>query len=341
ISQAGMPALQAAGGSFTMDIKAKSSPIMTDRQQSLTEALESRILVIDGAMGQLLQLNMTVADYGGAHLENLTDYIVKTRPDVVAGIHKLYLEAGADIIETNTFNGTHLVLSDFHVGDEAYALNKAAAELARKAAAEYSTPDKPRWVAGSMGPTTRAISVTGGVTFEELRQNYYDQARALVDGGVDVLLLETCNDSISVKAGLLAIGQVGKELGLRFPIMLSATIESVGNAMLAGQGVDAFWASVSHADLISVGLNCGTGPEFMTDHLRTLHELATTRISCYPNAGLPNEELKYDETPESFAANLERFVNNGWLNIVGGCCGTTPAHIQAIAQMVAGKRPRP
>jgi 5-methyltetrahydrofolate--homocysteine methyltransferase len=313
---------------------------MTDRQQLLTEALESRILVIDGAMGQMLQLNMTVADYGGAHLENLTDYIVKTRPDVVAGIHKMYLEAGADIIETNTFNGTHLVLSDFHVGDEAYALNKAAAELARQAAAEYSTPDKPRWVAGSMGPTTRAISVTGGVTFDELRQNYYDQARALVDGGVDVILLETCNDTRSVKAGLLGIERLRQELGRRIPIMLSATIEPMGS-MLAGQGADAFWTSVSHADLISVGLNCGTGPEFMTDHLRTLHELATTRISCYPNAGLPNEELKYNETPESVAGHLERFVNNGWLNIVGGCCGTTPAHIKAIAEMVKGKRPRP
>ena len=266
---------------------------MTDRQKSLTEALESRILVIDGAMGQMLQLHMTVADYGGAHLENLTDYIVKTRPDVVAGIHKQYLEAGADIIETNTFNGTQLVLSEFHVGDEAYALNKAAAELARRVADEYSTPAKPRWVAGSMGPTTRAISVTGGVTFDELRQNYYDQARALVDGGVDTLLLETCNDTRSVKAGLLGIERLRQELGRRIPVMLSATIEPMGS-MLAGQTVDAFWASVSHADLISVGLNCGTGPEFMTDHLRTLHELATTRISCYPNAGLPNEDLKYD-----------------------------------------------
>ena len=310
-----------------------------ERQNSLLEALDSRILVIDGAMGQMLQLHMTVADYGGAHLENLTDYIVKTRPDVVAGIHKQYLAAGADIIETNTFNGTQMVLAEFQVGDEAYALNKAAAELARRAAEEYSTPNKPRWVAGSMGPTTRAISVTGGVTFDELRQNYYDQARALIDGGVDALLLETCNDTRSVKAGLLGIERLRQELGLRIPVMLSATIEPMGS-MLAGQTADAFWASVSHADLISVGLNCGTGPEFMTDHLRTLHEMATTRISCYPNAGLPNEELKYNETPESVAGHLERFVNNGWLNIVGGCCGTTPAHISAIAEMVKGKRPR-
>jgi 5-methyltetrahydrofolate--homocysteine methyltransferase len=313
---------------------------MTDRQRQLSEALESRILVLDGSMGQLLQASMTVADYGGAHLENLTDYVTKIRPDVVAGIHKKYLEAGSDIIETNTFNGTQMVLAEFHVGHEAYELNKAAAELARKAADEYSTPSKPRWVAGSMGPTTRAISVTGGVTFEELRQNYYDQARALLDGGVDILLLETCNDTRTVKAGLLGIERLRQERGIRVPVMLSATIEPMGT-MLAGQGADAFWASISHADLISVGLNCGTGPEFMTDHLRTLNDLATTRISCYPNAGLPNEELKYNETAESVAAHLERFVNNGWLNIVGGCCGTTPAHIKAIAEMVEGKQPRP
>jgi 5-methyltetrahydrofolate--homocysteine methyltransferase len=313
---------------------------MTDRYQLLTEALETRILVLDGSMGQLLQASMSVADYGGAHLENLTDYVTKIRPDVVEGIHKKYLEAGADIIETNTFNGTELVLAEFHVGDEAYSLNKAAAELARKAADEYTTASKPRWVAGSMGPTTRAISVTGGITFDELRQNYYDQARALVDGGVDILLLETCNDTRSVKAGLLAIERLRQERGVRIPVMLSATIEPMGT-MLAGQGADAFWASISHADLISVGLNCGTGPEFMTDHLRTLNELATTRISCYPNAGLPNEELKYNETPESVAAHLERFVSNGWLNIVGGCCGTSPAHIKAIAEMTEGKQPRP
>ena len=313
---------------------------MTDSQKQLTEALESRILVLDGSMGQLLQASMTVADYGGAHLENLTDYVTKIRPDVVEGIHKKYLEAGADIIETNTFNATKMVLDEFHVGHEAYELNKAAAALARRAADEYSTASKPRWVAGSMGPTTRAISVTGGVSFDELRRNYYDQARALLDGGVDILLLETCNDTRSVKAGLLGIGQLRAERGVRIPVMLSATIEPMGT-MLAGQSADAFWASISHADLISVGFNCGTGPEFMTDHLRTLNELATTRISCYPNAGLPNEELKYNETPASVAAHLGRFVQNGWLNIVGGCCGTTPEHIRAIAEMVDGKPPRP
>jgi 5-methyltetrahydrofolate--homocysteine methyltransferase len=309
------------------------------RQQDLIEALDSRILIIDGSMGQMLQSQMTTADYGGAHLENLTDYIVKTRPDVVLGIHRAYLEAGADIVETNSFNGTEIVLADFHVENEAHALNVKAAQLARQAADEFSTTGKPRFVAGSMGPTTRAISVTGGVTFEELRHNYYNQAKALIDGGVDILLLETCNDTRSVKAGILAIEDLMRELGRRIPVMLSGTIEPMGT-MLAGQAADAFWASVSHANLLSVGLNCGTGPEFMTDHIRTLHELSTTRLSCYPNAGLPNEELKYNETPESFAAQIERFLDHGWLNMVGGCCGTTPAHIKAVAEMAAGRQPR-
>ena len=178
---------------------------MTDRQQLLTEALESRILVLDGSMGQMLHASMTIADFGGANMDNLSDYVTKIRPDVIAGIHKKYLAAGSDIIETNTFNGTQLVLDDFQVGGEVYSLNKAGAQLARQAADEFSTSSKPRWVAGSMGPTTKVISVTGGVTFGELRKYYYDQARALVDGGVDALLLETCNDTRSVKAGLLGI----------------------------------------------------------------------------------------------------------------------------------------
>jgi 5-methyltetrahydrofolate--homocysteine methyltransferase len=197
----------------------------------------------------------------------------------------------------------------------------------------------PRWVAGSMGPTTKVISVGGGITFEQLRDAYYDQAKALVEGGVDILLLETCNDTRAVKAGLLAIAQLKRELGRDIPIMVSGTIEATGT-MLAGQPAEAFWTSIAHADLLSVGLNCATGPEFMTDHLRTLSELASTGVSCYPNAGLPNEQLKYDETPESLAAQLEKFVAHGWLNLVGGCCGTTDAHIRAIAQMADGKKPR-
>src|SRR5216684_3498740 len=314
---------------------------LTESVRALRDLLSQRILVLDGAMGTMLQQrNLTAEDFGGAALEGCNENLVRTRPDVVLDIHRKYFAAGSDIVETNSFGGAPIVLAEYGLAADAHLLNKSAAELARKAAAEFSTPGKPRFVAGSMGPTTRAISVTGGVTFDELRQNYYDQARALVDGGVDGLLLETCNDTRSVKAGLLGIERLRQELGRRIPIMLSATIEPMGS-MLAGQGADAFWTSVSHADLISVGLNCGTGPEFMTDHLRTLHELATTRISCYPNAGLPNEELKYNETPESVAGHLERFVNHGWLNIVGGCCGTTPAHIRAIAEMAKGRQPRP
>ena len=196
-----------------------------------------------------------------------------------------------------------------------------------------------RFVAGSMGPTTKAITVTGGVTFPDLVANYYEQAKALVEGGADILLLETCQDTRNVKAGLLAIDRLGRELNYPIPAMVSGTIEAMGT-MLAGQTADAFYTSVSHAQLLSVGLNCATGPEFMTDHIRSIHELSTTRVSCYPNAGLPDEEGKYLETPTSLAAQLERFVDHGWLNIVGGCCGTRPDHIRAIAQMVQGKRPR-
>src|SRR5207249_1335986 len=192
---------------------------------------------------------------------------------------------------------------------------------------------------GSMGPTTKVISIGGNITFEELRQAYYEQAQGLAEGGVDILLLETCNDTRSVKAGLIAIQQLKKELGRDIPVMVSGTIEASGT-MLAGQGADAFWASISHADLLSIGLNCATGPEFVTDHIRTLSDLATTSVSCYPKAGLPNEQLKYNETPESLAAQLEKFVSHGWLNLIGGCCGTTDAHIRAIARMVEGKKPR-
>ena len=314
---------------------------MTDpkeRLQALQDALETRILVLDGAMGTMLHREeLTAAD--GPALDGCVEYLVKSRPEAVLAVHRAYLKAGSDIIETNSFGGTRIVLSEFGLQDQAPYFNSQAARLARQAADEFSTAAKPRWVAGSMGPTTKVISVGGGITFEQLRDAYYDQAKALVEGGVDILLLETCNDTRAVKAGLLAIGQLKRELGRDIPIMVSGTIEATGT-MLAGQPAEAFWTSIAHADLLSVGLNCATGPEFMTDHLRTLSELASTRVSCYPNAGLPNEQLKYDETPESLAAQLEKFVAHGWLNLVGGCCGTTDAHIRAIAQMADGKKPR-
>src|SRR5246127_61669 len=307
---------------------------------ALRELLRERILVLDGAMGTMLQQeNLTAADFGGAHLEGCNENLNITRPDVVLGIHRKYLEAGADVIETNTFGSTPLVLAEYGLGDRAREISRRAAELATQAVGEFSKGSKPRFVAGSMGPTTKAISVTGGVTFSQLQKNYLEQARGLVEGGADVLLLETCQDTRNIKAGVLAIQDLGRELGSPIPLMISVTIEAMGT-MLAGQGIEALWASLDHVELLSLGLNCATGPEFMTDHIRTVQSLTNRYVSCYPNAGLPNEESRYGETPTSLAEQLERFVDRGWLNIVGGCCGTTEEHIRAIAQMAEGKPPR-
>ncbi len=310
------------------------------RREALEDALATRVLVLDGAMGTMLQdRDLTADDFGGKNLEGCNENLVVTRPDVILDVHRAYYEAGSDLVETNSFGSTKVVLAEYDLQDHAYELNLAAAKLARQAAEEFSTPGRLRFVAGSIGPTTKAITVTGGITFPELVQNFYDQAKALLDGGVDILLLETCQDTRNVKAGLLAIDRLGREVGSRIPTMVSGTIEPTGT-MLAGQTADSLWTSVSHADLLSIGLNCATGPEFMTDHLRSLHDLATTRISCYPNAGLPDEEGKYGETPTSLAAQVERFVDHGWLNIIGGCCGTRPDHIRAMAQMAESKKPR-
>ncbi len=313
----------------------------SERRKALDDALSSRILVLDGAMGTMLQArDLTAADFGGASLEGCNEYLVKSRPDVIDDIHRAYLQAGSDIIETNTFGGTELVLAEYQISHLVYELNHTAAQIARKAADDFSTSVRPRFVAGSMGPTTKAISVTGGVTFPRLVDNFHDQARALIEGGVDILLLETQQDTRNVKAALLGIQRLEKALGLRIPVMVSGTIEPMGT-MLAGQNAEAFLASVSHADLLSIGLNCATGPEFMTDHIRSLSALASsTLISCYPNAGLPNEDGLYLETPATLTNQLDRFIRHGWLNIVGGCCGTTDKHIAAIAQMVEGRKPR-
>jgi len=311
-----------------------------ERQRALADILEQRVLVLDGAMGTMLQqLNPTAADFGGAAFENCNENLLRTRPDWVLGIHRKYFAAGSDVVETNSFNCDRISLGDFGLQDHVYELNVTAAKLARQAAEEFSTPAKPRFVAGAMGPTTKSITVVGGVTFPQLIEVYYERAKGLVDGGADILLVETSNDTRTVKAALIAIERLRAEMGRKIPAMVSGTIETIGT-MLAGQTADAFCASISHAELLSIGLNCGTGPEFMTDHLRTIAEMAPGRVSCYPNAGLPNEEGRYLETPTSVAAQLERFIGNGWLNIVGGCCGTTDAHIRAIAQMAEGKRPR-
>jgi 5-methyltetrahydrofolate--homocysteine methyltransferase len=310
------------------------------RQQALAEALATRILVLDGAMGTMLQQrDLTAEDFGGPSLEGCNEYLVKTRPHIVEEIHRAYLKAGSDIIETNSFGGTALVLAEYQIADQAYDLNFRAAQLARHAADDFSSPEKPRFVAGSIGPTTKMISLTGGVTFPELEQNFHDQAKALADGGVDIFLIETAPDTRNIKAAIVGIQRLARETGVKIPIMISGTIEAMGT-MLAGQSAESLLASVSHADILSIGLNCATGPEFMTDHIRSLSDMASTYVSCYPNAGLPDEHGHYLETPELLTAQLERFVKNGWINIVGGCCGTTDKHIAAIAKMVEGRKPR-
>jgi 5-methyltetrahydrofolate--homocysteine methyltransferase len=313
---------------------------LKESEKALRELLGERILVLDGAMGTMLQqCSLTAADFGGAALEGCNENLVRTRPDVVLDIHRKYFEAGSDIVETNSFGATPLVLAEYGLGADALELNKRAATLARQAAEAYSTPGKPRFVAGSMGPTTRAITVTGGVTFEGLLDNYHVQAKGLIEGGSDLLLVETCQDTRNIKAAILAIQKLSKEIGTEIPFLVSVTIEPMGT-MLAGQTVEAMWASLRHAHPLGFGMNCATGPEFMTDHIRTLSAISGEFVSCYPNAGLPDEEGKYLETPTTLATQLEKFVNHGWLNILGGCCGTTEKHIRAISQMVEGKQPR-
>src|SRR5579859_5141986 len=313
---------------------------LNESARALRELLSERILLLDGAMGTMLQQrHLTAEDFGGAALEGCNENLVRTRPDVVLDIHRKYFEAGSDIVETNSFGGAPIVLAEYGLAADAQFLNKRAAELARQAADEFSKVGKPRFVAGSMGPTTKAITVTGGVTFEGLREAYYTQARGLVGGGVDLLLVETSQDTRNIKAALLAIQKLSKKIAMQIPVIVSVTIEPMGT-MLAGQTVEAMWASLRHARPLALGMNCATGPEFMTDHIRTLSQLSSEFVSCYPNAGLPDEEGKYLETPTSLAAQLEKFVDHGWLNIVGGCCGTTEQHIRAIAQMVEGKKPR-
>jgi 5-methyltetrahydrofolate--homocysteine methyltransferase len=313
---------------------------LNESAKALRELLSERILVLDGAMGTMLQQrNLTAEDFGGAALEGCNENLVRTRPDVVLDIHRKYFEAGSDIVETNSFGGAPIVLAEYGLAADAHELNRRAAELARQAADEFSKAGKPRFVAGSVGPTTKAITVTGGVTFEGLLEAYYTQAKGLVEGGVDLLLVETCQDTRNIKAALLAIQKLSKEVGMQVPVIVSVTIEPMGT-MLAGQTVEAMWASLRHAKPLAFGMNCATGPEFMTDHIRTLSQLSSEFVSCYPNAGLPDEEGKYLETPTSLAAQLEKFVDHGWLNFVGGCCGTTEQHIRAIAQMVEGKKPR-
>ncbi|CAG5079213.1 Methionine synthase [Thermobacillus xylanilyticus] len=307
---------------------------------TLQEAMKHRILILDGAMGTMIQqANLTAADFGGEELEGCNEMLVLTRPDVIRGIHEAYLDAGADIIETNTFGATSVVLAEYGIADKAREINIAAARLAAEAAEKFSTPEKPRYVAGSMGPTTKTLSVTGGVTFDELAESYYVQALALIEGGVDALLIETCQDALNVKAAGIGVHRAFEEAGRKLPVMISGTIEPMGTT-LAGQNIESFYISLEHLEPISIGLNCATGPEFMRDHIRSLASIAKTAVSCYPNAGLPDENGHYHESPESLARKMEQFAREGWLNIAGGCCGTTPAHIRALAEALAPYKPR-
>ncbi|NMO22009.1 methionine synthase [Pyxidicoccus fallax] len=311
------------------------------RVEALRATLRERVLVLDGAMGTLLQgHDLKAADFGGAEYEGCNEHLVLTRPDIIEGIHARYFAAGADVTETDSFGGTPLVLNEFGLGHKALEINEASARLARKAAEAAEARDgRMRWVAGSIGPTTKAISVTGGITFEELVDNFAVQAEGLARGGSDYLLIETAQDTRNVKAALLGIERAFRKLGYALPVAVSGTIEPMGT-MLAGQSVESLSASLEHADLLYLGLNCATGPDFMTDHIRSLSAMSPFPVSCVPNAGLPDENGHYLETPEMIARSLRRFCEQGWLNVVGGCCGTHAGHIETLVKAVQGLKPR-
>lgn len=313
---------------------------MSNTLTLLEQQMKQKILIMDGAMGTMLQqANLTADDFGGEEYDGCNEYLNITAPYVIETIHLEYLKAGADIIETNTFGGTDLVLDEYGLGAHAYEINRLGAEIAKKAAEKVSTEEWPRFVAGSIGPTTKTLSVTGGTTFDALTKSFEEQARGLIDGGSDCLLIETSQDLLNVKCAFLGIQQAFESTGRTIPIIISGTIEPMGTT-LAGQAIDAFYISVEHMKPLAVGLNCATGPEFMQDHIRTLSGLSTSAVSCYPNAGLPDEEGHYHETPQSLAAKLAGFAEQGWLNIVGGCCGTTPEHIRAISEKMKDFQPR-
>jgi len=329
---------------------------VTTREQ-LERLLGERILILDGAMGTMIQgYRLEEADFRGQafkdhprDLKGCNDLLCLTRPEVVSEIHRKYLDAGADIIETNTFNATAVSMADYGLEPEVYAINKAAAEIAVAAArgATRRDPGRPRFVAGAMGPTNRTASLSPDVEnpgfravgFDDLMLAYYEQARGLVDGGVDILLPETTFDTLNLKAALFAIAKLKDERGLAIPVMASLTITDASGRTLSGQTVAAAWISISHADLLSAGVNCALGAEEMRPHIEELAAVSPLWISCYPNAGLPNEMGGYDQTPEKMSRVLREFAQEGWLNIVGGCCGTTDAHIAAIADAVKGLPP--
>jgi 5-methyltetrahydrofolate--homocysteine methyltransferase len=327
------------------------------RQKAFHDLLATRIAVLDGAMGTMVHaLGLDENGFRGEafrdhpkDLKNCIDILVLTQGDAIRGIHAAYLEAGADIVETNTFGATALALADFGLEDRVRELNLAAAKLAREAAdaATAKTPDRPRFVAGSIGPTNKQLSIAGNVndpghrdvTYDQMVANYRTQVEALLEGDVDVILAETAFDTLVLKACLFAIEETFRSTGIRVPVMASFTVFE-GGRTLSAQTVEACWMSLSHADLVSVGINCALGAEKLRTHLADLGRIAPLPVSCYPNAGLPNALGGFDETPASMARVLGEFAREGWLNIIGGCCGTTPAHIKAIAEAVAKHPPR-
>jgi len=329
------------------------------RGAALPALLQQRILIIDGAMGTMIQrLRLTEADYRGErfkdHLKDLkgnNELLQFTRPELVRQIHEQYLAAGADIVETNTFGATRIAQDDYGLGEHAREMNLAAARLAREACDRYSTPDKPRFVAGALGPTPRTASISPdvndpaarNVTFEQLRQAYLEQAEGLLEGGCDLFLVETVFDTLNAKAALFALDELMENSGERLPVIVSGTVTDASGRILSGQTVGAFWHSVRHARPLAVGLNCALGAALMRPYIEELSKLAgDTFISCYPNAGLPNpmSETGFDETPEVTGALMEGFAKSGFINLAGGCCGTTPEHIADIARRVGAYRPR-
>ncbi len=329
------------------------------RAAALPAILHERIVIIDGAMGTMVQRHaLSEADFRGtllaAHSKDVKgnyDLLSLTRPDVISAIHAQYLAAGADIIETNTFGATSIAQEDYGLGAQARAMNVASAALALAACARHSTPAKPRFAAGTLGPTPRTASISPdvndpaarNVTFDELRAAYFEQASGLLEGGCDLFLVETIFDTLNAKAALFALDELMEQTGERLPVMISGTVTDASGRILSGQTVAAFWHSLRHAKPLSIGLNCALGAALMRPYIEELAKVAgDTFISCHPNAGLPNpmSETGFDETPEVTSSLLEGFAREGFINLAGGCCGTTPEHIAAIAKRLGPYRPR-
>jgi 5-methyltetrahydrofolate--homocysteine methyltransferase len=329
-----------------------------ERIAALKKAAAERILTLDGAMGTMIQrYKLSEADYRGSRFEDWprdlkgnNDLLVLTQPDIIREIHEAYLDAGADIVETNTFNAQRISMADYGMEDLSFEINVEAAKLARKAADKFTalTPDKPRFAAGAIGPTNRTASLSPdvnnpgfrNVTFDELVSAYAEQTRGLIEGGADAILIETVFDTLNAKAAGFAVKETFDATGIELPIMISGTITDLSGRNLSGQTPEAFWYSLRHLKPFSIGMNCAFGAEQLRPPVAQISKVADAYVSVYANAGLPNAMGEYDETPESMAANMRSWAADGLLNIVGGCCGTTPAHIMAISEAVAPFAPR-